>query len=131
VGGPVTMIVLGFGTTLISGIIGLSQFAAAESIQHKDYDRYDRAELDANNDGRINGHDAHEFRESARIAAVVAGGGLLLGIIGSARLSHKKELRRKRALEIRTLSQQRDSLRTQLGVGVAPGYYGANVQGHF
>ncbi|HEX6240624.1 MAG TPA: hypothetical protein VFZ61_07020, partial [Polyangiales bacterium] len=132
IGGPVTMIVLGFGTTLVSGLIGLGQFAAAERIQHEDYDAYyDRGELDKNEDGKINGHDAHEFRQNARIAGVVAGVGLLFGIFGAARLSTKKEERRKQAFEIRSLSQQRDNLRAQLGLGAAPGYYTVNVQGQF
>jgi hypothetical protein len=132
VGGPITMIVLGFGTTVVSGLIGLGQFAQAERIQHGDYDpRYDGGELDYNDDGKINGHDASEFRQNARIAGVVAGVGLLFGIIGSVRLSTKKEERRKQAFEIRSLTHQRDNLRTQLGLGAAPGYYTVNVQGNF
>jgi hypothetical protein len=134
VGGPVTMLVLGFGTTVVAGLIGLGNFASAERIQHEDYDAYyDQGELDKNDDGKINGHDAHEFRENARIAGAIAAGGLLIGIIGAVRLSTKREERRKRAFEIRSLSHQRETLRTQLGLSPAagPGYAGMSVQGGF
>lgn len=136
-GGPITLMALGYGGTLISGLIGLSLYQRAEEIQEGDYlNRYDELDYDDydyNNDGEVDGKDTRKFRKHARIAGGVAAAGLTLGIVGMAKLLSRKADRRAVASERKQLKHEKARLLQELqyGFGAVPGQMQLQLQGRF
>ena len=118
VAGPIVLMVLGYGTTIISAAVALGSFGLAEEIEHGR--GLADARLDLNDDGRVDGRDEESFRRTARIASVVSAAGLLLGIGGTGRLIHKVGMRREQAVQVKVLEEQRRYTRARLGYGASP-----------
>jgi len=133
IGGPVTLMVLGYGSTFVSGLVALASYNGVDRIKNHDYDRYDQDELDVNNDGAINSKDSDKLRKMGRIALGVGAASLFVGIASTVRLAKRRTQRRERAQEMRTLTAERDGLRKQLDFGPAfgPGQYGVSLQGRY
>jgi hypothetical protein len=134
VGGPITMMVLGYGSGFVSGLIALSSYSSANRIQRGDYDlRYDASELDINDDGTIDGKDSRKFTHMGRVALGVGAASLFVGFVATARLASRREERREQAQEIKKVSAERDALRRQLDVGPAlsGGQYGVQLRGRY
>jgi len=134
VGGPITMMVLGYGSTFVSALVALSSYNASDRIRKRDYNlRYDERELDINDDGVVNGRDSRKFRKMGRIALGVGAASLFVGVAATARLVSRRAQRRQHAAEIKTLSAQREGLRRQLDFGpvVSGGQLGMGLQGRY
>lgn len=132
-GGPITMMIIGYGATLIATGVALSAYDYAEQVERDgDGDWYD-SELDANDDGEIDARDENRFRKTARISAAVAAGTLTLGILSTARLVKRVNARRAQRVEMNDLAQQRQNLRQQLDYGAAmlPGQASFTLRGKF
>jgi hypothetical protein len=133
-GGPITMMIISYGATLLSAGVALSAFESAEQIEDgwNDEDWHD-SQLDADDDGEVDEHDEHRFRKTARIAAGVGAATLTLGILSTVRLVKRVAARRTQRVEVTELTQQRQNLRQQLDYGAAimPGQGAFTVQGKF
>jgi hypothetical protein len=134
-GGPIAMMVIGYGGALIGATTALAAFSSAEQIERGDYG-YDEGEdndLDWTGNGTINHADETRFRKMGRISAGASAAALVFGIWGTARLAKRRALKRERSLEARSLTAQRDNLRRQLdyGASVSSSQVGVNVGGHF
>ena len=131
VGGAITFMVLGYGTAVVSGIVSLASFGAADDIKHG-RTRHGN-DLDFNNDGFVNSRDRHDWIHAGRVGAGVAGAGLFVGLLSTARLAHNLALRRAQSAELRSVDAQRRLIRTQLdyGASAAPGQFGLSINGRF
>jgi hypothetical protein len=115
IAGPIVLMATGYGVALISSFVALASWATAESIEHDDYWDYDHA--DFNNDGRINHHDEHGARNTARVFTGLAAVGLGMGIGGSMWFGKRMSERRRHAPEIHELKERRHDLRRELQYG--------------
>lgn len=133
VGGPITLMVLGYGTTMVSGLVALSSYNAADRIKRGNYSYEYDDELDVNNDGAINYRDSRKLRRMGRIALGVGAASLFVGISATVRLAKRRAERSKRAQELRSLTAERDGLRRQLDFGPAlgAGHVGVRFQGRY
>jgi hypothetical protein len=132
IGFPVTMMVLSYGTALISTIA-----AAANASNAQDIRRYgnslDSYTYDVNNDGRVDRRDENSFRHSARCLGAVAAVSMTVGLLSTIALIRRNAVRRTQDAERRQLLAQRQSLRQRIdyGFGAAPQNFQLNVQGRF
>lgn len=133
-GGPITLMIISYGATLLSAGIALSAYESAEQIEDgwNDAEWHDN-QLDADEDGDVDEHDEHRFRKTARIAAGVGAATLTLGIMSTVRLVKRVAARRAQRVEVTELTHQRQNLRQQLdyGAAVMPGQGAFTVQGKF
>ena len=133
IGGPITMMIVGYGAALLSTTIALASVAAAEDIQEGRTWEDDTRDLDSNDDGAVDERDERRFRKTARISAAVAGGALVLGVFSTARLFARVAARRERRAELKELESRRNNLRRQLDFGASawPGQMQLQLQGRF
>jgi len=133
-GAPITFMVLGYGTMLLSSVVALSSFSAAEDIQHHRWNhRGSDLEYDTNYDGKVNKRDEHEFRQRAYGFTALAGLGLVVGTISTFRLVSKIHTRRELRSERASLTEKRKRLRSELdyGVGATPQSMQFTLQGRY
>jgi hypothetical protein len=130
-GAPITMMVLGYGTALVSSLVALSAYSSAQDIQHH------RSNIDhghdINHDGSVNGHDEQQYRRYAYGFTALAGFGAMVGLLSTAGLVRRKAQRRAQASERKELLGQRERLRKQLdyGLSASPQQLQLSVQGQF
>ena len=129
--GPIVLMATGYGFALLSSFVALASWATAESIEHDDYWDYDDA--DFNNDGRVNHHDEHAARTTARVFTGLAAVGLATGIGGTMWFSKRLAARRLHAPEIHELKERRHDLRRELQYGamLAPDRAGLTLRTQF
>ena len=119
-GGPIAMMAIGYGATLVSSLVALASLGTAEAIEHEDW--WDENDADFNDDGTINHRDERAARNTARAFAGVAVMSLGLGIGGTVWFSKRMSERRTNAPEIHDLKERRRDLRRELRYGamIAP-----------
>ncbi|MDB4985881.1 MAG: hypothetical protein JWN04_1059 [Myxococcaceae bacterium] len=117
VGGPITLMILSYGTALVAGAVSASSFGSAHDIKYGTY--HHGRDLDFNDNGVVNHHDYRSFIRAGRISGGIAGAGLLLGFASTVRLFKNIGLRRAQASELRDLREQRGSLIQQLNYGAS------------
>ncbi|MDB4973396.1 MAG: hypothetical protein JWN48_1737 [Myxococcaceae bacterium] len=117
-GGPITFMVVGYGTALVSSLVALGSFSDAEDIHDgRIHSRDHERDLDVNNDGVVDSHDEHQLRRTSRVAAGVGGAGLAVGLFSTIGLFRRIAQRRAQNVELRDLREKSNNLRSQLDFG--------------
>jgi hypothetical protein len=118
-GGPITMMATGFGSSIVFSIVSLVQWSIAEDIQQQTFfsSEYDYDDYDLNDDGVINGEDEDRARRGARTVGVLSILGLGVGVGGSVFLAKRLAARRKFDPELEGLRARRIQLLRHLQYG--------------
>jgi hypothetical protein len=139
IGGPIAMMSVGYGCSLIFMGVALAQWSLAEDIQTGDftsynsrggddyYYDYDGDRYDLNNDGRIDGDDEDKARRQARVLGGLTGIAAGIGITGTVVLVQRLAKRHQLAPEIEKLKGRRLELLRHLQYGGAPSQSGLQL----
>jgi hypothetical protein len=133
-GGSITMMVIGYGTMVVSSMVALAAFSSAEDIQNHPWNSdKDALYYDVNDDKKVDQHDEKHFRNVAYGFTAAAGVGLLMGIASTVRFSTRMTERTAWRNERASLKSQRARLRRELdyGVNVTAQQVQLGVQGHY
>jgi len=134
VGGPIVAMVLGFGSTVVATIVGLTAAESARQIKRGGYEStpYDSG-LDFNDDGDVDRSDRKNWVRTARVGAGLSAAGFLVGLAGSASLQSAREARRKNQKQLAKLHEEHTSIRYQLDYGaqVSSNQLGVAVRSRF
>ncbi len=117
--GPITFMVLGYGGALISGLVALSAFSAAEDIENQQWDQYGSdVDYDFTGNGKVNHADERGFRNMAYGFTAAAAVCLFVGLTSTIRLFSRLSTRKEVHAERASLEGKRARLRQQLDYGI-------------
>jgi len=117
IGGPIAMMGVGYGVTLLFGGVGLIRWSIAEEIRRDGYYADDYGNYDLNDDGTVDGKDEDRARRTARVMGGLSLLGAGLGITGTVLLVRQLAKRRQANPELQSLRLRKLELLRHLQYG--------------